>query len=382
MHYTGPIVDSHVHLLRPDLVPQLLRGLDGAGVARVMILSLPWPEVGTMNLLAHVARWMNPDRIGLLAAPDMRGFGESHWVEKQAQQLAEEKRAGAQGIKLLNGRPAQLAPRVFFYDPRFRPIFEIAATLQLPVLLHVADVEDRWCPGAMYHDNTLFPSRELLYHHLERLLYDFPDVQFVIPHMAGHPCELEHVARLLDAHDNMWVDTSSLWAYRAMVVRPKRTRAFVVDHADRVLFGGFDYTLGLQSVTDSRLSQTIAHGYRRWRRFLETDDSWLLDWTTQPGGGLDLPDDVLSCIYWQNASVLFGPNPVEIDSGPILDRIDGFLQSLGEIADAPTTRVTGVDDLAGGETTFSLTLGAPDKATLTQLLLDIRDCPIAPCGQH
>jgi predicted TIM-barrel fold metal-dependent hydrolase len=104
------------------------------------------------------------------------------------------------------------------------------------------------------------------------------------------------VDRLLDECPNFNVDISA--RISELGRQPYSARRLFIKHADRILFG-----------TDAGPSLDY---YRTYYRFLETDDEYF-DYTPGCGipaqgrwniYGLNLPDDVLQKVYYQNAERL------------------------------------------------------------------------------
>ena len=106
------------------------------------------------------------------------------------------------------------------------------------------------------------------------------------------PEDLGLVARMLEAHPNLFVDIAARLGELGR--QPYTSRAFFVRHADRILFG-----------TDTAADPAV---YRLHYRFLETwDESFDYGTEAVPGQGrrqihgLGLPDDVHRAVYRDNA---------------------------------------------------------------------------------
>jgi predicted TIM-barrel fold metal-dependent hydrolase len=110
--------------------------------------------------------------------------------------------------------------------------------------------------------------------------------------MANSAEDLQTLAGWLDAHPNLYVDLAA--RISELGRQPVTARKFLLKYADRVLFGSD----GPRDPERMRL---------HWR-FLETEDEYFLyaENAFPPQGfwriyGVNLPDDVLRKVYYENA---------------------------------------------------------------------------------
>ena len=208
----------------------------------------------------------------------------------------------------------------FWYSPRFtaesgfrldnpylRPVFEALVEQGMAALVHVAD-PDCWFRDH-YADAARYGTKQSQYDALEAVLAAFPGLRVQGAHFGGDPEDLDHVRRLLDAYPNYFIDTSATkWIARELSLKPAESRAFVIERADRIVFG---------SDLVAFATATPAHyGSRYWaQRWLWEGEgarpSPIPDpcapWPDGPRvEGLALPDDVLARIYQANACRLLG----------------------------------------------------------------------------
>ena len=132
----------------------------------------------------------------------------------------------------------------------------------------------------------------------DRVIARHPKTTFIGAHVAGSSENLSYVAKLLDSHPNLYVDISA----RAPELgrQPYTARNFILQYADRILFG-----------TDLLPEVDM---YRLYYRFLETADEYFEypSHASRQGRwniyGLFLPPDVLQKIYRTNALKLMRVN--------------------------------------------------------------------------
>jgi predicted TIM-barrel fold metal-dependent hydrolase len=170
----------------------------------------------------------------------------------------------------------------------FQPLHERNERLE-----ELADHPDWWFGGAG------LPSFDRLLDALEAVVAAHPATSFVGAHVGCAAEDLGRVAAMLDRYPNYCVDLGARMAELGRV--PRAARRLIVEHPDQVLFG-----------TDAF---PITEGeYRRWYRFLETDDECFAygpeDAAPVRGrwdvSALDLPPDVLPKLYRDNAVRVLG----------------------------------------------------------------------------
>jgi predicted TIM-barrel fold metal-dependent hydrolase len=312
------VIDAHNHLAEPfgggwDKRPlaQLLEQLDEAGVTTYVDLDGGWGESILQQHLDHFKQ-PAPERFLIFGGVDwaqwpVQGAGFGDWA---AGRLREQVRWGAQGLKIwkpfglqvtdASGNLAQLD------DACLDAIWQTAAELAIPVLIHVADpvafflpldaTNERW-EELQEHPDWQFPSPPFpsfldIMGQFERLVARNPATTFIGAHVGCYAENLGWVGRMLDQYANFYVDISA--RISELGRQPYSARRFFTEYSDRILFG-----------TDAGPS---LEAYRTYYRFLETEDEYFsYDNEPVPGQGrwaiygLGLEDAVLEKIYRDNA---------------------------------------------------------------------------------
>jgi predicted TIM-barrel fold metal-dependent hydrolase len=124
-----------------------------------------------------------------------------------------------------------------------------------------------------------------------------PETSFIGAHFGAYAENLAWVGTMLDLCPNYSIDISE--RIGELGRQPYSTRSFFLKYADRILFG-------------LDLGPNLGE-YRLYYRFLETADEYF-NYNASPMPrqgrwricGLNLPDDVLKKIYYNNAARLFG----------------------------------------------------------------------------
>lgn len=320
-----PVVDVHNHLGRwltadggwmIDDVPALVAAMDEVEVRTIVNLDGRWDEELTANLdrydRAYPGRFLtfcqlDWDRI---AAPD----GERRLLL----QLEAAAAAGARGVKVWKNLGLRVkdadGTTVLPDDPRVIAVLARAGELGLPVLIHVADpraffdpldarnerVDELLAhPDWWFGDRAVFPTFDRILDALAALVIATPGTRYIGAHVGCAAEDLDRVEALLDRAPNFTVDTGGRMAELGR--QPRRVRALLQRHPDRVLFGTDEFPIS-------------AEIYRHEFRFFESADESFgyAPWTAIPPQGrwdvsaLDLDDATLRAVYHDNAARVLG----------------------------------------------------------------------------
>ncbi len=308
-----PVIDIHNHLKNVNDIKRIVDVMDEVGVTTIVDLDGGWGKTLEENIdrLGH----KYPRRFVTFCNLDFSLIDEPGFNAHVRKTIREGKKNGMRGVKIfkelgLKYRDAK-DKLVMPDDDRLKVIWETAAEQDVPVLYHIADPLASFQPLSgrnerieqlLLHPDWSFygpgfPTRDKLFGCQRRMLEKNPQTRFILPHIASCPEDLEYVSGLLDTYKNFSVDMSA--RVGDLGRQPYTSRRFLVNYADRVLFG-LDGDIEPQRYTISF-------------RFLETDDEYF-DYR-QPGHniisrwmvyGVFLPDDVLQKIYHENALRLLG----------------------------------------------------------------------------
>ena len=316
------VIDVHNHLgdfgghWDQHPVAELLDQLDEVDVRVYVDLDGGWGEEILNQRLAKF-KTAAPERFRMFG-----GVGWSKWPEHghafgewAAGRLRAQAARGAEGLKIwkklgLNIRDHQ-GELVRVDDERLDPIWQTAAELNLPVMIHVADPvaffdpidasNERW-EELQGHPDWAFPSPPgpsflSLLQGLANVVERHPQTTFIGAHVGCYAENLSWVGALLDRCPNFFVDISARLGELGR--QPYTARRFFLRYADRILFG-----------TDTGVNLGM---YRLSFRFLETGDEYFsYDTGEVPSqgrwniNGLYLPEDVLEKVYNRNALKALG----------------------------------------------------------------------------
>jgi predicted TIM-barrel fold metal-dependent hydrolase len=177
-----------------------------------------------------------------------------------------------------------------------------------PFLLHLSDPDTYY--AKKYTDSTQFSSKERDLAELEGVISRHKDLRLQIAHFAAQPeiHRLDHLSRWFDRYENFNIDTSSArWMARELGKDPRKARDFFIKYADRIHFGtdcvAFNPDRSYYEGRHLALRLLFETGIRQEPLPFPDAD------TADSGGtfinGLELPEDVLRKIYWENATSFY-----------------------------------------------------------------------------
>ena len=311
-------IDAHNHLPMPyermkDVnLDEMVREMDFLNVQAIVNLS-----GGTGSGLIQNLELLDrayPGRFLTFCNVNWGGVGENGWLQRATAQLEADVSAGARGLKVFKRLGLQWRDTdgqlVMPDDPRIAGVWDKAAQLGIPVLIHTADpvaffrpldrCNERWDELHRHPDwhfyGPDYPPFEDLIASLYRLIEAHPQTTFITAHVGCYPENLGFVSQMLDKYPNFYTDISARLAELGRA--PYSARDWFLKYADRIVFG-----------TDQSPSMSM---FQTHFRFLETADEYF-DYSPgspiPPQGrwkiyGVYLPDEVLRKVYYQNVARL------------------------------------------------------------------------------
>ena len=317
-----PAVDIHVH--GPDLTTDtayraFIATLDRVGVGAIANMD---GGIGAHLDAALKAGEPYRDRVATFITLNLDGINEPGWSQKFAAEMERGFKAGALGLKAWKtiGLTAKNPDGSYIQadDPRFDPIWAMAAKHDRPVLIHLSDSIGRFYPISPKNERfeaglwarpgdvegnyyeTGHPSYETIEKAREAMHRKHPKTRFVNAHMAMLYYDTEKLGRFLDTHPNADVEISA--SVQDLGRAPRLWREFILKYQDRILLG-----------SDGDPQRGVDDFWTPHWRFLETYDEHFehpAQMRTEGGSpghgrwnisGVGLPDAVLRKIYYQNA---------------------------------------------------------------------------------
>jgi hypothetical protein len=248
-----PVVDAHVHLF-PDPIfeavwrwfdrygwpiryklhtPQVVSFLLSRGVSRVVALHYAHKPGLARFLNAYVAEVARAEPRVLGLATVLPG------EEGAAEILAEAFAAGLKGVKL-HCHVQCFAPDA----PALHEVYAACARAGRPLVMHAS--REPASPQYKCDVHALCSAERV-----ERVLKEHPTLQLCIPHLGAD--EFDAYERLLERHDNLWLDTTMAVAGYFPIPVPRR---LLEVRPERILYGT-DFP-NLPYAWDRELKQLLA----------------------------------------------------------------------------------------------------------------------------
>lgn len=307
-HAKYPFVDVHGHIndLSPTAVDQMVAAMDGLHLETIVNLSGGSGQ--------HLRSWLAsthgryPERFVAFATPSYQGIDDAGYAESTADQFERDVRdGGAVGLKIFKnlGMFAQdrAGHRIHTDDPRLDPLWHRAGTLHVPVLIHTGEPVAFWSPWDRYNERWLelyeFPDRrrddpsrfasfEDTMAEQHAMFRKHPETTFIAAHLDWLGNDLGRLGKLLDELPNVSTEIGAVLAELGR--QPRFAREWLIHYQDRVMFGKDSWQ---------------ASEYPTYFRVLETADDYFPYYRRRHAFwkiyGVDLPDDVLRKLYYENA---------------------------------------------------------------------------------
>ena len=302
-----PFIDVHGHqwfMPVADLDP-LVKEMDELNMGLMVNLSgyrgtlLEW---SLKNVAEHHAK-----RFLIFVNLDLEKVDD---VPALVAQLESGVKQGAAGLKVFKGfgltDKDKDGKRIAIDDPRLAPVWEKCGELQVPVLIHSGEPSPFWSPKDRFNERWLelkqepdryrppdrFPPFEQIVAEQHRLFARHPKTKFIDAHLGWFGNDLARLGKLFDERPNVYTEIGAVLAELGR--QPRFAREWLIRYQDRVLFGKDTYK---------------KEEYYVYFRVLETADEYFDYYRKRHAHwkmyGLDLPDDVLKKIYFENALRLF-----------------------------------------------------------------------------
>jgi predicted TIM-barrel fold metal-dependent hydrolase len=303
-----PVVDIHGHpgnLSTPQALEALVAEMDKLNL-RVMVSANNSTGQALRAQIENVAKSPYKDRVRILAGIDLRNVGPGSGA-KAAAELEADIKAGAVGVGEVSkafGLTIRKADgsRLRVDDPELDPIWDELATLGLPAFIHTAEPQEffqpldmhneRWLELSLFRDRRHYEPGDVSFEELmterNNLFKRHPKTQFIAAHFGWHANDLARAAKMLDDYPNVVTEVGAI--LYDLGRQPRAAHDFFVKYQTRILFGKDSF-------------QPEEYPYY-WRVF-ETRDEYFDYYRNYHAFwklyGMDLPDDVLKKLYFQNA---------------------------------------------------------------------------------
>lgn len=305
-HAKFPFVDVHSHQrnMSPGRLTELEKDMNSLNM-KVMV-NLSGGNGSDLQEKTENVKQHYPGRFLVFANIDFDGIGEEGWTEAAVQQLEEDVKHGAAGLKIFKNLGFSVSDntgkRVPVDDPRLDAIWDKCGELKIPVLIHTADPAPFWDEAGPSNERWLElitrPRRkrgpedpapwEQLIEEQHNLFKKHPNTTFIAAHFGWYANDLRKLDSLLTEMPNVVVEFGAVIAELGR--QPRMAKQFFTKNQDRILFGKDSW---------------VPDEYATYFRVLETEDEYFpyhkkyhAFWRMY---GLGLGDEILKKIYYKNA---------------------------------------------------------------------------------
>lgn len=305
-----PVVDIHGHpptLDNRQTIEDVVAAMDRLNIG-VMVQARPSSGDRLRSQIEAVREAGYEDRFVFFASVDLQNVGPGSGA-RIAAQLEEDVAAGAVGIGEISKAFGLFhtkadGSRLAMDDPELDIVWETAGRLGIPVFVHTADppeffepldfTNERWLELALFErrrfmDRSQFPSFDDLMDERNRMVMKHPETTWILAHMGWHTHDLARLGEIFDAHPNVLGEVGAV--LYDLGRQPRFANEFFTRYKDRILFGKDSF-------------QPDEYPYF-WRVF-ETADEYFdyyrdyhAFWKLY---GMDLSDEVLRAMYYENAA--------------------------------------------------------------------------------
>ena len=302
-----PVIDAHNHTtITAANIDQMIKEMDELGLRVLVNLSGGSNPDAVKQKVDFIRASPHPDRFRVFANVAWNGAGGPGWTEKAVADLDASIKNGAIGLKIFKdlGMFSKKADgsRLKVDDPVLKPIWDLCARLNIPVIIHTAEPQEffspldmqneRWLELALFADRRHYQAGQPTFADLmgerDRMYAANPKTRYIGAHFNWYGNDLAKAAKQLDALPNLVLEVGAvLYDFGR---QPKAAREFFLKYQDRILFGKDAYA---------------ASEYPYYWRVFETSDEYFDYYRNYHAFwklyGMNLPDAVLKKLYYQNA---------------------------------------------------------------------------------
>lgn len=273
-----------------------------------------FPSMEEQESITRKFKEEHPEFFSYITSFSMRNWDTDGWIDKTIRQLKAAWDFGAVGVKIWKNIGMEIRKTdgsfLFVDDPFFNPLFTFLSDNNIPVVAHLGEPRNCWLPleemttrrnRAYYTKNPEFhaylhpeiPSYEKQIEVRDNLLNLFPDLQLIGAHLGSMEWSVREISRRLDKYPNFAVDLSSRLGHIQLQSQKEYepVREFFVTYADRIIYGTDAYD------NPEKLLESLV---KDWQ-YLATYNMCESYDVAGEFRGLELPEEVLYKIYYENA---------------------------------------------------------------------------------
>ena len=253
---------------------------------------------------------------------DTAGWEDDDWSKKVIDQIGENISGGAVSVKLWKNIGMTVTDRqgnfIMVDNPKIDQVIDFIVSKNLPVTGHLGEPKNCWMPlsemtvrgdssyfaqNPQYHMflHPEYPSYEDQINARDNMLEKHPDLKFIGCHLGSLEWDVDELAKRLDKFPNMAVDLAARICHLQFQSKTNREkiRDFCIKYQDRIIYGTDLADNG--SSNEKQVAENIRNTWIEDWRYFVTDNKLTSDTFTGSFDGLQLPKEVVSKIFGENA---------------------------------------------------------------------------------
>ena len=250
MYKNIEVIDCHIHNSYNLNIDFLESFLKDTYIDKVNLLACMSTKCLSLAPKALRMKAKYPDKFTVFVCPDISGYylNKDNLGEYQKEYIDKLLKAGADGIKLLEGKPQmrKMFPIPDFDDIVWEPFWEYLESNHVPIIFHVNDPEEFWnksiAPDFAIREGWLydesFINNEAQYIQVLNVLEKHPELRICFPHFFFMSRHLDRLSNILDTYKNVKVDlTPGIEMYENFSNNYDASLEFFNKYHDRIMFG-------------------------------------------------------------------------------------------------------------------------------------------------
>lgn len=322
-----PKIDAHFHY-KSD-TPAFL---NFAAEDNFKLLS-PNPDPGSIEILEKNSAVtqkiysQKPQQFSYFTTFHAADFEKPDFAEKTISYIEKQLEKGASGVKIWKNIGMALQDKNGNYilpdHPAFDTIFSYLEKKNIPLMAHIGEPHDCWLPvekmeapnNANYYKHhpqyhmylhPEMPSYEKQLCARNNILKKHTNLHFIGAHLASEEWNIERLKKTMDEFPQIKIDLSGriLNLQAQSIKNYDKVRNFLIDYADRILYGT-DYGVNMKDSVKNTQYEWLKKQWEKEWNYYATDSIFQSDDFNCTIKGLHLPKNIIDKIYYQNAIVYF-----------------------------------------------------------------------------
>ncbi|HUI33619.1 MAG TPA: amidohydrolase family protein [Dysgonamonadaceae bacterium] len=310
-----PKIDAHFHSTSYNPVYEKIAKEYNVRYVNINTDTKIFPSLKKQEAVALTYIKKQKECFAYIASFEMDNWESDNWYQKTFTHIKKSVEKGAVGIKIWKNIGMEIVKSsdhtyLMIDDLFFDPLFKFLSENKIPLLAHLGEPKNCWLPleemtsdrNRLYYTNhpefhaylhPEIPNYDLQIQARDSLLAKFPDLVFVGAHLGSLEWSYEELSKRFDKYPDFKVDLSSRLGHLQMQSAKKYdgVRDFFMKYADRIIYGTDAYN------DPEKLTSSLINDWK----FLSTDEDCESTEVSKTFKGIQLPEEYLYKIYYENA---------------------------------------------------------------------------------